>query len=296
MDTNIQKYIAFVKTVECKSLSKAAGLLGYSQSSISHMLNDLEEEWGVMLLTRSRAGIQLTSDGIKILPYAQKLCEDFQQIQEQVENLNKLETGLIRIGTFSSVATHLLPEIIKRFHNHYPNVSYELLLGDYNQVEHWISEGRVDCGFLRLPTLPRFETVSLGLDQMLVVLPENHRYADCGKFPVKALEEDSFMMVEKGGDAEIADIFRQNKIHPRIQFTTWDDHAIMAMVEKGLGISILPELVLRRTPYHIVKKELEIPAYREIGLALKNRKTAPLAVKCFLDHLLSCENNPAVLY
>ena len=60
---------------------------------------------------------------------------------------------------------------------------------------------------------------------------------------------------------------------------------IMAMVESGLGISILPELILKRIPYRIVVKELEIPAYRSIGVALKEKKSASLAVKRFLEYL-----------
>ena len=69
------------------------------------------------------------------------------------------------------------------------------------------------------------------------------------------------------------------------RFTTWDDYAIMAMVEGGLGISILPELILQRIPYRLVAKELEVPAYRQIGLAMKDRKAASLAVKRLLDYL-----------
>ena len=59
----------------------------------------------------------------------------------------------------------------------------------------------------------------------------------------------------------------------------------MAMVESGLGISILPELILKRIPYRIIVKELEIPAYRSIGVALKEKKSASLAVKRFLEYL-----------
>ncbi|MBA9087098.1 DNA-binding transcriptional LysR family regulator [Fontibacillus solani] len=65
----------------------------------------------------------------------------------------------------------------------------------------------------------------------------------------------------------------------------------MSMIESGLGISILPELILKRTPYRIVAKELDIPAYRKIGLALRDKKTASLAVKRFLDYL-QCRNQP----
>ena len=69
---NIQKYMAFVKTVECGSFTKAAVALNFTQSGISRMIKDLETEWGVSLLERGRAGVILTSDGQKILPQLKK--------------------------------------------------------------------------------------------------------------------------------------------------------------------------------------------------------------------------------
>ncbi|MOA16768.1 HTH-type transcriptional regulator CysB [compost metagenome] len=149
----------------------------------------------------------------------------------------------------------------------------------------------MDCGFLRLPTLPELETIFLEQDRLLVVLPEDHPMADCECFPVKALHDYPFMLLEKGAKAEISEIFEKCNIEPKINFTTWDDYAIMSMIESGLGISILPELILKRIPYRIVAKELDIPAYRKIGLALRDKKTASLAVKRFLDYL-QCRNQP----
>ncbi len=285
MDMNIQKYMAFIKTVEYGSFTRAAEALSYSQSGISRMINDLEKEWKVSLLERGRAGVRLTSDGLKLLPYAKNVCTEYLKLQMQVDELNGLQSGLIRIGTFSSVATHWLPNIIKEFQKDYPNMDYELLLGDYTEIEEWILEGRVDCGFLRLPAHPDLETVFLEQDRLLVILPESHPLANCRFFPVSALCDDPFMLLEKGAKAEISEIFEHCGLTPQVHFTTWDDYAIMSMVESGLGISILPELILKRTPYHIVTKELEVPAYRNIGLALRDRKSASLAVKRFLDYL-----------
>lgn len=285
MDMNIQKYMAFIQTVEYGSFTKAAKALNYSQSGISRMIHDLEKEWKVSLLERSRAGIRLTSDGLKLLPYAKSVCGEYQKLQMQVDELNGLQSGLIRIGTFSSVATHWLPNIIKEFQKDYPNIDYELLLGDYTEIEEWILEGRVDCGFLRLPTHPDLETIFLEQDKLLVVLPERHPLAGCDKFPVAALCIDPFMLLEKGVKAEVSEIFERCNLTPKVHFTTWDDYAIMSMVESGLGISILPQLILKRIPYHIVVKELEVPAYRNIGLALRSKKTASLAVKRFMEYL-----------
>ena len=271
--------------MECGSFSKAAMLLNYSQSGISRMISDLEEDWNVVLLERGKGGVKLTSDGLKLLPYAKRLVAEYENLQNQVDEINDLKSGLIRIGTFSSVATHWLPNIIKEFQKDYPNIDYELLLGDYTEIEEWIAERRVDCGFLRLPTKTEYDAIFLEQDPLLAVIPENHPLSVCEKFPVKAICEEPFMLLEKGGKAEISEIIERYGLKPRVHFTTWDDYAIMSMVESGLGISILPKLILKRAPYRIVVKELDVPAYRSIGIVLKSKKTASLAVKRFLEYL-----------
>lgn len=285
MELNISKYIAFVAAVEYGSFTKAAEILNYTQSAVSRMINDLETEWKVSLLERNKSGVKLTSDGLKLFPYAKDICDKYRNLQMQVDELNGLQSGIIRIGTFSSVATHWLPNIIKAFQKDYPNIDYELLLGDYTEIETWILEGRVDCGFLRLPTHPELETIFLEQDRLLAVLPENHYLTSKKKVSVADLCNEPFMLLEKGAKAEISEIFEKSGLTPQTHFTTWDDYAIMSMVESGLGISILPELILKRIPYKIVAKELDIPAYRNIGLAMRNKKTLSLAAKKFIEYL-----------
>lgn len=282
---NIQKYMAFVKAVEYGSFTRAAEALNYTQSGISRMISDLETEWGVFLFERGRAGISLTSDGLKLLPHLKRICNEQENLMMQVEELNNIQSGMIRIGTFSSVATHWLPIIIKFFKKDHPNIDFELLLGDYTEIENWIIEGRVDFGFLRLPTKAEIETIFLEQDRLLVVIPQDHPLANCDKFPINELLNNPFMLLEKGAKAEISEIFERHQISPQIQFTTWDDYAIMSMVENGLGISILPELILHRIPYKVLVKELEVPAFRNIGIAMREHKSLSLASKRFLEYL-----------
>ena len=232
-DTNLQKYLAFLYCVEHGSFTAAARQLHYSQANISRMVADLEQDWGVVLLKRDHNGVMLTSEGLQLFPYIQALGNSYQALQEQLEQVRNLQSGLIRIGTFSSVATHWLPNLIKEFQKTYPNIHFEILLGDYTEIQHWIASSRVDCGFLPLLGDIQLETISLGQDKLMVVLPEGHPLAGQGQFPHKALLEYPFILLEKGEQSEIRTFFQDYDLPLRPCFVTLDDYAIMSMVESG---------------------------------------------------------------
>lgn len=286
MDNNLLKYLAFIKTVEEGSFTKAAKELNYAQSSISKMVADLEKEWQVTLLERGKKGISLTSQGEQILPRIRTILGDFQDLETYIDQLNGIQTGIIRIGTFSSVAINWLPNIFARFQKDYPGIDYEMLLGDYKEVERWIEEGRVECGFLSLPTTSSgMDTISLKEDEYKVVLPVHHPLTKKARIDIRDLEGEPFLLLEHGGKTEVSEILETNQVHPQIRFTTWEDYAIMAMVEKGMGIGILPDMILKRIPYRIEVRSLKEPYYRKIGLAMKNRnRLTPVAQK-FIEYL-----------
>lgn len=285
MDSNLQKYMALLKTVEYGSFTKAAESLGYTQSSVSKMIADLEQEWHISLLERSRNGVQITAEGMALLPYAQSLVNDYRLLRERVADLNGLQQGLIRIGVFSSVATHWMPRIIQAFQHDYPAVEYELLLGDYSEIEKWIAEGRVECGFLRLPTRSEFETIALEKDELMLILPKGHPLAKKKRIQPADLNGESFMLLEHGGKTEVSEFLALHNINPAVRFTTWDDYAILSMVESGLGIGILPRLILQRIPYEVEIRSFTEPYYREIALALPGKKNVSTVVNRFIDYL-----------
>lgn len=283
MVSNIQKYKAFLTVVEYGSFTKAAEVLQYSQSAISKMIQDLEAEWKVTLFERKKTGIMLSSDGLRLLPHIKEICRANEKLEIEVDDLNGLQSGIIRIGTFSSVATHWLPNIIQEFQKDYPNIEYELLLGDYDEIEKWVLEGRVDCGFTRLPTSKNMEYFAVGKDELKVILNESHPLAEKDKISVEEICEYPFLLLEKNENKVVSEVFE--KKNPKVRLTTWDDYSIMSMVERGLGISILPELILKRVPYKIMIKSLEKPAYREIGFVVKEYDSVSLAVKRFKEYL-----------
>lgn len=282
---SLQRYEAFLKATELGSFTRAAEALSYTQSGISRMIADLEREWGVRLLARSRAGVHLTSEGRRLIDQVKRVCTEEQRLEALVAELNDLQTGLIRVGTLSSMATHWLPRIVSAFQKDYPNIEYELLLGDYLEIEQWVLDGRVDCGFLRLPAHAQLQTTFLGCDRLLAVLPEGHPLAERERVPLSLLAEQPFLLLQKGANDEILQMFRKQGLEPDVRFTTWDDYAIMSMAENGLGVSILPELILRRCPYRIVLRELDPPEWRDIGVAVRSQDDLPLAVERFLGYV-----------
>ena len=199
--------------------------------------------------------------------------------------LHGLQSGHIRIGTFSSVATHWLPYILQAFSRDDPGIDYELLLSDYCEVEGWLASGQVDCGFVRLPTRPEFATIFLQPDDLAAVLPAEHPLAAGETCSVQALGTELFILLDKAGNHETSEALARCGVTPDVRFTTWDDYAIMAMVECGLGVSLLPELILRRVPYRIAIRRLDTPLYRDIALALHGRAHISAATRQFLRYL-----------
>ncbi len=285
MENPLLKYLAFVKTVERGSFTGAARELDYAQSSVSKMVADLENEWGMTLLERSKNGVRLTSAGEQVLPFLRKILHEHRELEGQILRMNGIESGIVRIGTFASVAIHWLPNIFAAMQMDYPGIEFEMLLGDYDEVEKWVSEGRVDCGFLRLPTLPQFDAILLQQDEYKLVLPPGHRLAEKDSIDIKELQGMPFLLLEHGGKTEVSMLLERFHVQPDIRFTTWEDFAIMAMVEKGMGVSILPDMILRRIPYQLEIRPLQEPYYRPIGLAVKNQKHLTPAVKKFIDYL-----------
>ncbi|MFC6322298.1 LysR family transcriptional regulator [Companilactobacillus baiquanensis] len=284
MDTNLQKYIALIETIDLGSFTKAAEKLNYSQSGISRMINDLEKEWNISLLERNKSGLTLTSDGKFLYPYIKNLNDDYQKLNSVVDGLHGLQSGTIRIGTFSSVATHWLPKIMNAFKKDYPKIEFELLLGDYHEIENWIVNGRVDLGFVRNPTLNEFDTIYLEDDPLMAVLPADYPI-NSAVFDIDNFNNSNFILLDKNKNSDITSFFEKYNIVANTQFTTWDDYAVMSMVESGLGISILPKLILKRTSYKIISLPLSQQFHREIVIAMKDQDTLSLASQKFLNYL-----------
>lgn len=276
--------------VELGSLTKAAEAMGFTQSGVSHLINSLEEEIGFLLLSRNRSGVKLTENGEMVLKTITEILKWNEHLDQQVAAIHGIELGTIHIGTFTSVSVNWLPGIIKGFHRDHPNITINFIEGDYREIEEWIAEGKIDCGFLSLPTREIFDVEPLAKDQMLVLLPMDHPLSTEPFLSLTDIMDEPFIMQRKGGDDDINRVIEGTPYKPKIKYTVADDYAIMAMVENGLGISILPELVLRGQQRNVRLIGLAEPKYRSLGIAVNSLKNVSPATKRFLDYVRKYPN------
>ena len=291
VDATIQKYQALVETVRAGSISAAARRLSYSQSGVSRMIADLERDWGISLLERGRKGVRLTADGQQVMPFVEAVCEDQRRLRERVAEVVGAQTGLIVIGTFSSVATHLIPPAIERFTREHPGIEYELRMGDYSEIESWVADGLVDFGFLPYPPQEPREDLArevVATDELMAVVPQGHELAAREAISLAELAAEPFILLERGSDNEISPLFETAGLSLSVCLSTWDDYAIMSMVENDLGVSILPNLILTRCPYRIERRPLDPPVTRDLAAVYRPGLLSTPA-RAFLDCLLGRE-------
>ena len=280
------KYEAFVKTVELGSLTKAGEALGYTQSGISHMISTLEVELGFPLLKRSRAGVRLTPEGEAVLPAIRGILNSSEQLKQTVSLIHGLDRGTLRIAAFSSVAVHWLPDMIKGFEKDYPKIEFKLLIGDYSDIEAWLSDGAADIAFVTLPCRADSQYIPLIKDRLLAILPQEHPYAQYRRFPISRAKNEDFISLLESSSQDMNSVLSRAGIEPNIKFKTKDDYAIIAMVESGLGISIQPELLLTGSSRHISALELDPPANRTIALAVPQMGFSAPATMKFTEYVL----------
>lgn len=283
---SVSKYQVFMAVLEAGSLTRAADALGCTQSAVSHSIDSLERELGFALLLRKRAGIKLTGEGERMLPAIRDLLSSEERLNQTASSIRGLDSGTVRIGTFTSVAVHWLPGVLKEFQHDYPKVAVKLLNGDYHDVEQWLADGSIDIGFVNLPAGANCECIALMEDRLLAILPEHSRFESYPRFPLSECETEPFISLLESSDHDARRALEAAGVKPNVRFYTKDDYAIIAMVEQGLGISIMPELLLKGRHDKIQVLPLVPEAKRTIGIGIAAGEKAGPATRKFADYVV----------
>lgn len=279
-----QKYEAFLKVAETGSFKQAAHDLGYTQAGISYLVSALERELAVPLFVRDYGGARLTSDGADVLPWVQKVCNSERQLETHVAELKHLDSGIVRVASFTSTAIQWFPSIAKRFLALHPGIDLQLIcIDDEDELEEDVWQGDADCGFFVYPIKHDLHAIGLRKDPLLVVLPPDHPLAHASFVPREALASEPYIRLKSGTSTEMEALFRNNDVEPNIRFTIDSDYAVMSMVSAGLGFSVLPDLILRDAPFPLAIKLPQVETSREIAIATRSPETTSAATRAFVE-------------
>ena len=280
----LQQLEVFLKVAETGSFTKSGELLALTQSAVSHIISALEIELGFILLHRNRAGVTITNEGQRIYEHALDILNKVEILKQEAAAIIGIESGVLKIGCFPSFSAKILPDIILSYQEKYPKIELEIFEGSYLEIENWVATGIIDLGFSAIAP-ENLDFIPLFQDEMVVVVSKNHPLALKEEVYISEMEAQSFIMPKAGCDVQLKQTFKESKVCPDIKFEFEDNNTILAMVSKGIGISIVPQMILDFEPVSLNKIKLLPRLYRTVGVLLKSHKTASPAFLSFISEI-----------
>ena len=279
-----KKLEALLMAVDLGSFTKAAEVLGYTQSGLTHMMNSLEKEVGFTLLERGRSGVRLTEEGERIAPAVRDFLQANARLDSVIEQVASSRTEIIRVSAYASIAMHWLPGIIQRFREECPDVDVDIRMADHVDVPYeLLAQGKMDAILVSPQDEGQYEWVHLADDPRFAVLPKDFDTQGMTAFPLAAFEARDFIMPSQGFDKDIMRIFNRIGVKPHILPTWVDDPTVISMVSHGLGVSMMTELTVRGRTDGVKLLPVEPASSRELGLAVRSLDAASDGLRHFID-------------
>ncbi len=270
------------------SFNKAAQQLHLTPSAISHAIAVMEEELGFALFNRGKSGVTMTSYGASLYPSIRAVLNSDEALKQSIARLNGLEKGKVKLGTFNSVCAYLLPDILKSFKQQYPQIEVEVYQGTYDDVKEWLRVGQVDIGFLSSSCKEEFTLTELLREPLLCITPEDWPAPPDGIMTPELMQDQSFVVQGDPTDADMRQFLKKYKVGTQRMCHVLDDTSNIAMVEAGIGISILPELTLRRCTAAIKIYPIQPEEYRVVGITVQRPGAMAPAVEQMFHHIVAC--------
>ena len=240
------KYRPIIVTAECGTLTRAGKILGYTQPSLGYIISNLETELGVKIFHRDQRGVRLTEVGASIID----IMRQIEQMEDHMrEVIHTSQESLLRVGIFPSVSAQWMPGIIAEFRKLYPDTAIKLQHQSwYLDGELGVKERTLECAFFTGKCPAGLESIPLHVDPYFLIVGEGNEFYDKeevsvyevgGKYP--------FIPTTESFDSESAiwsEVYKDFSKHNLVDFEPQENQTCIAMVESGLGVSILPELSL----------------------------------------------------
>lgn len=258
--------------------TKAGEELGMTQSAVSHAIHALEVELGFVLINRTRGKLTLTNEGNMLIDYVYALVASEDRLMNQINSIKHIETGTIRIGSFTSASSRLLPDILSAFDHAFPDIQIEIIEDGYDALKRALEEGIVDVTFLEAQYIePHYYVLPYFRDEIIAVVPSQYKISEDDDFDIMKLEDYPFIMPDNDSDTFLHRLFDRYHVKPNLKYKVLLMSTVFSMVEKGLGMSIVPESTLNKTLYDFDIFPLKDPVHRQINIVtLKSSLSSPI--------------------
>ncbi|MBQ7859288.1 MAG: LysR family transcriptional regulator [Faecalibacterium sp.] len=279
-------YEIFDAVAQQGSFNKAAQQLHLTPSAISHAIAVMEEELGFTLFNRGKNGVTMTSYGASLYPSIRAVLNSDEALKQSIARLNGLEKGKVTLGAFNSACSYLLPQVLKSFKDAYPQIEVEVYQGTYDDVKNWLRNGTVDLGFLSSNCAEDFCMTELMSDPLMVITPANQPAPAGGVMTPELLHGQKFVVQGDATDADVRKFLKKHKIDTQRPAHVLDDMACIAMVEAGVGMAIVPKLLLKNCHAAVNIYPIKPEELRVIGIATLRPGAMAPAVEQLYHHIV----------
>ena len=273
------KIKAILAAVRHGSLSKAAEEFSYTPSAFSHMLGGFEKELGVKLFERTSTGVILSEAGKALYPRFREMAACDEEIWQQVAGIKGSAVCQLRIGTYSSISRNYLPAILKKIRKEYPHIKLSVSVVD--NVGGMLEENRVDMVFANSEALKDSDWIPLDRDPYYVLAPLGMLKKKT-VITVEELYAYPFLYTE---DFDLSRYFDMGRFKELIRFKSEDDLSIFNMVKEGMGLTVVPYLVLKGAVSGLDVVPLEPEMSRTLAFAYHPRRIEALGLTDFVNRM-----------
>ncbi len=273
---NTQKIRILLEAIELGSLSKAGESLGYTQSALTQMMRSLEDEIGFPLLNKSPRGVEPTREALILLPAMRQMLNDEQILFQEISEIQGIHSGSIRVGSFTSTSIRWLPKVLHYFQENYPDITFDINECGQDEMLQGIIDGTLDIALMSDPETDAIDFIPILEEPMYVVFSKDHDLSSYDYVPLSELKKHPSII--ESFDRDSHKVFDQAGVSLDARFYSKDAIAILSMVQEGLGIAVLPELIIDQFPGDYDYRLLDPEVYRTLGIGVRNmRNCGPLA-------------------
>ena len=272
------------------SFTKASEVVGYTQSGLTHMMDALEREIGFPLLQRNHNGIQLTEQGMQLMPAIREFLQANANLENQIQVIAQQKTEVIRIAAYASIAMQWMPEILYRFRRICPEVNVDLRMVDHAlEPFELLENGRTDVIFASRQNYSCCDWIPLYHERMYAILPRDYPLGGREVFPLEEYADQEFIMPYGKFDNDVKAALDPVGVKLNARVSRVDDETVIRMVGRGLGVSMMTELMIRGRTDDVLCVPVEPPAIRELGMGTHVKKKETESIRklkdCVLDFI-----------